>query len=142
MAWREKIAWLKPSVRKVILLIGFSLFFPSPIFLVAVVAFVPAIFTLYMTIGLLNEFPDGSLKILGFLIGFSCFAVLVFLNYLIICWLEKEINKKIWLWVVMGLIVALISVFNLYYGAAADGHSNSTNAVEAYKSVFTTIFEK
>ena len=42
----------------------------------------------------------------------------------------------------MALIVVLTSVFNLYYGAAADGHSNGTNAIEAYKSVFSTMFEK
>jgi hypothetical protein len=142
MAWRDKLIWLTPSIRKVILLVGFSLFFPSPIYLVAVVAFVPAIFTLYMTVSLLNEFPDGSWKILGFLIGFSFFIILVVLNYLVVCWLEKEINKKIWLWVIMGLIVVLTSVFKLYWGAAADGHSNATNAIEAYKSVFSTMFEK
>lgn len=138
----KKLIWLKPSIRKVILLIGFSLFFPSPIFLVAVISIAPAIFTLFITLAIIEGMVSIKFQILGFLIGFSYFAILVFLNYLIVCWLEKMITKKIWLWAVMGLIIMLTSSFNLYWGAAADGHSNSTNAIEAYKSVFSMVIEK
>jgi hypothetical protein len=66
--------------------------------------------------------------------GLSYFFIMVFLNYLFICLLDKMIKKKAIVWALLGALIFLTSYLNLYWTGTGGGKSSSSNVVMLYKN--------
>lgn len=132
--------FLKPNKQKIILLIIFSLFFPSPWILVVINGFLPAVFQLVIpfSIGFREAVLtnwDLSFTILALFVILLNFFSAVILNYLIICLLYKYIKKKKFLWVIAGILV-LLSLLDIYgMTESLQGGSAACNFIELTKGI-------
>jgi hypothetical protein len=117
-------------------LIGVLLFFPTPIILVVVVAFMPAIFIFVFTTGIMGGMGNPLSWILGILVGLILFLFIAKIYYWLLCQLDKRIKHKMILWAFLGVLIFLTCTVRLYWFGAAGARSSAMNAIEIFKGVF------
>ena len=139
--FKKKDEFYRPEKQKVILLISFLLFFPSPFALILPVTLIsfaplaiglmPAFYLFIFTLGMSSGMIEGW-KIVGFAMSLLYYSALVFFNYLIVCFLYKIVKNKYLLWAIMGILIS-VSFLNIYWVADAGGGGHIYNSIKLIK---------
>lgn len=131
---------LKLNKQKIILLIIFSLFFPSLWILLVINGFLPAFFQLIVPFSfgfreaVLTNW-DISFTILALFAILLNFFTAVILNYLIICFLYKYIRNRNFLWAI-GVMLVLLSLLDIYgMTEFLQGGTATCNFIELTKGI-------
>ena len=134
---RRSKDFYRPNPLKTLLLVIFLIFLPLPFLLFVVpplfvgILFYPYLYSAFMVIG----FPTvigSNLAYIGFFFSVAYLITMVFLAYWMVCFLYKNVEKRIWLWVVMGCVIS-VSFLNIYRGVTVGGGQPGANWIEMIK---------
>ncbi|NJD56898.1 MAG: tetratricopeptide repeat protein, partial [Nitrospirae bacterium] len=117
--FRKRREFFKPNRIKISLLTLFILVFPAPVMLIVYVGLQPALISLAISFPMAVSMV-GNFKYMGMAIAVLHYAIVVFLNYLIVCALFGSAKDKRFLWAVPALLV-VAAMFPIYPTADAGG---------------------
>ena len=137
VVFRKRQDLLRPNRVKVFLLALFLLLFPSPVILLVIFGLLPAIFSLAMSLQIAMEMVD-NFEYFGISFAALHYAVVVVLNYFIVCILYKTARNKYALWAIPVVLLA-VAMLPVYPLADVGGGSHNANFTNVVKNVWTAF---